>query len=193
VSQLELSAPLPESWALPRVTAILTDVGLYPDLSHIPPQTLRLAQARGTAVHAAIEALTYVYDHDGLHDPELAAYLSAYQKFLHESHYQPARAEILVTHAAWRYRGHLDSVGLMGTTRLVVDVKTGMLGPVDYQLAAYLEAWNAEHPTEPATGAVAIQLKDDGTYRLHEVSLPRAVSVWQAAVVLYYAKREVRR
>lgn len=172
----------------PRVTQILTDVGLALDLSHVRPDVLEVAQARGTAVHEAIEALAYGY-FEGEPDPTIAAYVDAYRKFIHESRYVTLASEFEVVHPAWRYRGHPDSLGLMGTTRVIHDFKTGELGPVDYQIVAYVEAWNAMHPTEPVTAGIAVQLRDDGTYRIHEADLNAARPVWFAAVTVYYAKR----
>lgn len=172
----------------PRVTRILADVGLGPDFSRVPPADLEIARDRGNAVHAAIEALAYGY-FEGEPDPAIAAYLDAYRKFIHESRYVTLASEFEVVHPAWRYQGHPDSLGLIGTTRVILDYKTGELGAVDYQLVAYVEARNAMHPTEPVTAGIAVQLRDDGAYRIHEADLNAARPVWYAAVTVYYAKR----
>ena len=172
----------------PRVTEILADVGLAQDFSAVPPAALEAARARGIAVHEAIEALAYGY-FEGEPDPTIAAYLDAYRKFLHESRYVTLASEFEVVHPVWRYRGHPDSLGMMGTTRLITDFKTGELGAVDYQLVAYIEGWNATHPTEPVTAGMAVQLRDDGTYRIHEADLNAARPKWFAFVTTYYAKR----
>lgn len=175
---------------LPRVTKILADVGLAPDFSHVPHASLEAARPRGTAVHAAIEAIAYGYSEVEAHcsDPAIAAYLDAYEKFIHESRYVTLASEFEITNPTWRYRGHPDSIGMMGATRAILDYKTGELGAVDYQLVAYIEAWNATHPTEPVTAGIAVQLRDDGTYRMHEADLNAARPVWFAAVTIYYAR-----
>ena len=173
---------------LPRVTEILADVGLTPDYSFVPEVARILARIRGSAVHAAIEAVAYGYV-EGEPDPAIAAYLDAYRKFLHESRYVTLASEFEVVHPVWRYRGHPDSLGMMGTTRLITDFKTGELGAVDYQLVAYIEGWNATHPTEPVTAGMAVQLRDDGTYRIHEADLNAARPIWFAAVTMFWAKK----
>jgi len=172
---------------LPRVTTILNAVGLGPDLSMVPPDVLTAAQQRGTAVHEAIEAIVYGY-FDGAPDASIKGYLDAYQRFVAESGYTPIAAEFEVVHEAWRYVGHPDQIGWLGKHRILLDFKTGIADGVEYQLAAYAAAYNAQHPTEPVTAAAAIALRRDGTYRYHEVDVEEAKPVWLAAVTVYHAR-----
>lgn len=179
------------STPLPRVTHILNDVGLGPDLSMVPAPLLTAAMARGSAVHAVIEAHAYQYLDDADITPEVAPYFSAYLKFLAESGYEPIAAEIEVVHPAWRYQGHPDQIGWLNGARIILDFKSGGAGGARYQVAAYVEAWNAMRPAERATGGLVLQLKDDGTYSLTEVDLAGATQVWLAAVVVYQAKHRL--
>ena len=178
---------------LPHVTAILSRVGLGPDLSGIAESVLEVARARGTAVHAAIEALTYGYE------PEIpdgvGPYLDGYRKFLAETGYRPVVHEVEVVDPRWQYVGHADGVGWIAEDRVLVDWKATAVLDVDavsYQLAAYRQAWQARRPTEPIKRLIAVQFKP-GAYRMHEVgknggpSVAEATSVWQAAVVVYRA------
>lgn len=175
--------------AFPRVTTILADQGLGPDFSHVPPDVLERARVRGTLVHQAIEAITYGYFDDEQEGEEIAGYLDAYRRFLRESKTVVIAAEIEVVHAAWRYRGHPDLVAWLGKTRMIHDFKTGATDGVEYQLAAYVEAWNAEHPQELVTAAACVELRENGTYRFNEVEIEPAKPVWFAAVTVWHARQ----
>lgn len=173
---------------LPRVTEILQAVGLGPDFSTVPPEVLAAAQKRGTAVHEAIEALAYDYLDEAALDPDIAPYLAAYRSFVAQSGHEAIATEIEVVHPTWGYRGHPDRIGWLLGKRVILDFKTGELGPVAYQLVAYVDAWNAQHPKEPVTVAGAVELRRDATYRLHETDLAAARPVWYAAVTVYRAQ-----
>jgi hypothetical protein len=178
---------------LPRVTEVLQDVGLGPDLSMVQPDVLAAALERGKEVHAVCEALVY-----GYHDPHrvsdaAAPFVSALEKFLHESRFEAVRAEFLVTHAVWRYCGHPDLLGFLNGRRTILDLKTGDASGAAVQVTAYVDAWNAEHPAESVEAGAILHLRDDGTYRLEPVSLPAALPVWRAAVIVWRARRELGR
>lgn len=181
------------SGRLPRVTAVLADLGLGPDLSRVAPDVLEVARERGAAVHRAVEALTYgYYDEADVH-PDAAPYVAAYQKFVAESGFQPIAAEIEVTHPVWRFRGHPDVIGWLNGRRGVIDVKTGVSDGAAYQVAAYCDAWSAERPQEPVLWGAILHLHDDRGYRLEDVSLPAALPVWRAALIVYTARKELGR
>lgn len=182
-----MSAPFP------RVTEIITAVGLGPDFSAVPAATLAAAQVRGTAVHAGIEALVYGYDHPALEDPALAGYFDAYRKFLAESGFEPKAAEIEVVHEAWRYCGHPDVWGWLLGHRALLDFKTGEDEGVEYQLAGYRLAWNHQRPTETIDVLGRVRLNSDGTFQFREVETAAAEQVFLAAVVVYHAQKERRR
>ena len=182
--------------SLPRVTEILADVGLGPDYSAVPPDVLGDAQRRGRAVHEAIEALVYGYLDEAEVAEDVLPRLDAYRRFVKESGYETTHTEIEVVHAAWRYRGHLDTLGGFQGKRSILDFKNMdaiELAPAAYQLAAYRAAWNAEHPTEPVEALAVVQLKSDATYRLHEVSAAEAEPIWYAACMVYHAQKEMGR
>ena len=170
----------------PRVTRVLEAVGLGPDLSMVPADVLTAAQKRGTAVHEAIEALAYGYFEDC--DAAITPYLDAYKKFMAESGHTAIASEIEVAHPEWKYIGHPDRVGWMLKHRIVIDFKTGETDGVAYQLAAYAEAWNAQHPTEKVSSAAVVELRDTGAYRFTEIDLPAARPVWFAALTVYRAQ-----
>lgn len=180
-----------EEW--PRVTHILTAVGLGPDFSGVSEADLSAARDRGTAVHAAIEAHAYGYLDEDAVAPAVAPYLSAYRKFLSESGHEPIASEVVVSHPSWRYRGHVDRVGWLAGVRTLLDWKSG--DSVDLQAAAlqvtgYVLAWNARRPAEPVQAAAIVNLRSDGTYRLREVVTAEHEQTFLAAVLVYRAQQE---
>jgi hypothetical protein len=182
------------STPLPRVTAILEAAGLGPDFSAVPPAVLEAARQRGTAVHAAIEADHYGYAVDLA--PEAAPYLDAYRKFVAESGHEPVISETAVVHPSWGYIGHPDRVGWLLGRRILLDWKcteSPDLLAAGRQLAGYRLAWNVMRPSEPIETAAVLQLKADGSYRLHEIASADHEQVFLAAVVVYQARvREQR-
>ena len=182
--------------SLPRVTDILADVGLGPNYSGVAPAVLEAASIRGRAVHEAIEAIVYGYLDESALAEDVLPRLDAYRRFVKESGYETTHTEIEVVHAAWRYHGHPDSIGFLNRARVILEWKNMDaldVKPAAYQLAGYRAAWNAEHPTEPVEALAVVQLKSDGTYRLHEVSAAEAEPIWYAAVMVYRARKEMGR
>lgn len=178
---------------LPRVTDILADVGLGPDLSRVPAAVLAAARARGSAVHALPEAHHYGYLDLVDITPEAAPYFGGYLKFLADSGHEPIRSEFEVIHPAWHYRGHPDRVGWLTGRRVLLDWKTAEvieLAPCGLQLAGYRLAWNAMHPTEPVDLTAVVQLKADGTYRYHDLAPAAYEDTFLAAVLVYRARQE---
>jgi hypothetical protein len=181
---------------LPRVTHILETVGLGPDFGGIPPAVLEKARARGSAVHAAIEAHAYGYLEPAMLTPTVAPYFSAYQKFLAESAHEATCSEIEVVHPAWQYVGHPDRIGWLMQRRALLDWKTAETVDVrcaTLQLAAYRMAWNAMHPAEPIDLTAVVQFKRDGTYRFHDVNARAVEQVFLAAVTVYRAREDKER
>lgn len=175
----------------PSVTRILAAAGLGPDYAMVPPAVLEAARARGSAVHEAIEALHLGYEYDLL--PEGAPYLAAYRRFAQESGFTPERVEFRVESTTWRYCGHPDVVGWLLGKRTMLDYKgmdTVHLRSAARQLAGYRLAWNEQHPTETLDLCAVLQLKPDGSYRLHEVDAAAKESVFLAAVVVWWESYE---
>ena len=174
---------------LPSVTQILALTDLGPDFSRIPDSVMEKARRRGDAVHAAIELHGYGICDDVA--PEIAPYLSAYEKFLVDTRHVPVVSEKEVISARWRYVGHVDRVGFQDEGRWLLDWKSSetlALQPVALQLAGYKIAWNELHPKAPVTVTAAVQLKRDGTYRLHVIDTKPVEHIFQAAVVVVHAR-----
>jgi hypothetical protein len=176
---------------LPSVTAILAATGLGPDLSRVPAAALEVARARGSAVHALAEADHYGYADTLEVTPVVAPYFDAYKKFVAETPHKPIISEFLVTSERWRYLGHPDRLAWMGARRVLLDWKSSDqldLDPVTLQLCGYKLAYEEEHPKEPIHECYAVQLRSDGTYRLHPLDTSRAMGVWQAAVIVFHER-----
>lgn len=181
---------------LPRVTHILETVGLGPDFSHVPADVLDAARIRGSAVHAAIEAIVYGFLDESELAEDVIPRLDAYRRFVKDSGYETTHTEIEVVHPAWQYRGHPDSVGWINGKRLIPDWKNSdavQLESASWQLAAYRAAWNAQHPTEPVEALAVVQFTHAGKYRFHEVNVAEAEPVWFGAMTVYRARKEMGR
>ena len=181
---------------LPSVTQILKAVGLGADYDRVPAHTLEHARERGQALHAAIQ-----YHHEGTLDadslhPEVAPGFSAYLKFLVDSAFAFEAGEFEVVHPVWLYMGHPDLLGTLNGQRVLIDLKymaTVHLHAAAYQLTLYRLAWEAQHPEQPISGCYVLQLKLDGTPRLHPVSSgPTEEQRCYAAITVFRAQQEVR-
>lgn len=179
---------------LPRVTDILADVGLGPDLSRVPPAVLEAARRRGSVSHGLFEAHHYGYLDPADITPEAAPYFSGYLKFLADSGHEPIRSEFAIVHPGWGYQGHPDRLGWLTGRRALLDWKCtdGVdLPPARLQLTGYRLGWNAQHPTEPVDLIAVVQFCSDGTFRYHDLA-PQD-DLFLAAVLVHRARQERRR
>lgn len=165
----------PDGRLVPHVTEILSAVGVTTDfgtLSEVSPRlagTLEFARARGTAVHADCHAYD---DHDldlARVDPRIQPYVDAWAACRRALGLVPlahARERLLFHPGQW-YAGITDGVfvreGLPSVWRVLADLKTG--APEDaaahLQTAAYVYAWEYEHPDQPIHERWAIWLRPD--------------------------------
>lgn len=178
---------------IPSVTQVMGDLGGY---LGVDAEVLRTAQERGTAVHKVTVLLDrgeLGVDRAGVGwkhlDPPLVPYLEAWLKFRYDTDFVPVAIEQQVHHPRHRYAGTLDRVGAIGDTMCVVEIKTSAaLNPITaLQLAAYREAYNAVRPVTQgrARGRYAVQLRKDGTYRLHEYKDAADLSVFLALLQIH--------
>lgn len=152
---------------LPSVTQILAPLTCLDD---IPKAVLERKARLGTAVHSATE----LFDLDDLDEsclhPEVAPYLDGWKRFREDTGFAPALIERRVHHRSLGYAGTLDRIGTMGTTAVLIDIKTSATLYPSYgpQLWAYQEALkcdpNYTGPTELQKHC--LQLTPDGKYKL---------------------------
>ncbi|MCA3187664.1 MULTISPECIES: PD-(D/E)XK nuclease family protein [unclassified Cupriavidus] len=172
---------------IPSVTQILSPLN---DLSMIPVATLEYKRQLGTAVHKATE----LYDLGELDEdsvaPVVRPYLDAWIRLRAELPFEILGMEERVYHPVHRYAGTYDRLVILDGKRSVFDLKTGAMYPsYGPQTAAYKNA------VEKATGKriegrYAIELRDDATYRLHEMTDPEDWQVFLGCLALHRFKNK---
>jgi hypothetical protein len=206
----------------PGVTSILNELS---DFSMVPRDTLEYARQLGTAVHEACEYHDRGTLDEASVDPAVRPYLDGYLSFLEREKPEIHLIESLVWHSGERYAGKLDRAMTLRKRRAILDVKTpkdvrkALVGP---QTAAYLRAINRQiylaqnwpDAADQTAGAVAarkdaaarfeaekyerryaLQLRDDGTYHLHELTDPADARIFTACqdIRAWRAKHNLQR
>lgn len=167
---------------VPSVTQILAPLN---DFSMVSPADLEYARQLGTAVHKATE----LYDAGDLDEstvPDVVQpYLDAWIRLRRELPFEILGMEKRVFHPAHRYCGTYDRLVKFDGRRCMWDIKTGELYPsYGPQTAAYKNAEEKESGKR-IEGRHAIQLRDDGTYRIHEMKDPDDWPVFLSCLTLY--------
>ncbi|WP_042299090.1 hypothetical protein [Paraburkholderia kururiensis] len=178
---------------VPSVTRLLDSARLI-DLSGIPPETLERKRLIGSAVHKACELDDLgVLDESSI-APVIEPYFSAYRKFKRETGFVPLLIEHRVAHPALGYAGTLDRTGLVLDVPEQIDLKTtSALSPaVGVQTAAYEAALYSDPSYDGPRnlGRKALQLRNDGTYRLETYKDPRDFAVFAALATVYHWKEK---
>lgn len=156
---------------VPSVTRVMRPLDSY---YRAAEKTLRPYAQRGTAVHELTEAYDVTGNKPLGMDPKYAGYLKAWVDFRRDHAFKPIAIEERVFHPEHLYAGTIDRVGVLRGEVAIVDIKTSAkLGPaVGVQLAAYADAWNFDPSNREANARYAVQLCEDGTYRLVEYDSP---------------------
>ena len=172
---------------IPSVSALmrpLTDLVYGP----IDKEVLKAAQVFGTSVHACTE-----YDDEGDLDPasvepEWQPYLDAYRKWRADT--RPEILHIDDRLGCSKYAGTLDRICRINGQLWVVDLKTtSAIHPhVGVQLAAYVAL--AEKFYGGIYRRAALQLRGDGTYKVHEFTSYKDEICFNALLVIYHWKGE---
>ena len=172
---------------IPSVSALmrpLTDLVYGP----IDKEVLKAAQVFGTSVHACTE-----YDDEGDLDPasvepEWQPYLDAYRKWRADT--RPEILHIEDRLGCSKYAGTLDRICRINGQLWVVDLKTtSAIHPhVGVQLAAYVAL--AEKFYGGIYRRAALQLRGDGTYKVHEFTSYKDEICFNALLGIYHWKVE---
>lgn len=165
---------------LPGVTAVLKAQGFI-DAAWFT----EYGRDRGTKVHQAIEFYDAGdLDEDSL-DPVLKPYLAAWKRFKEEAHVTIEASEVRLASEVYGFAGTIDKVATIGSTKAILDLKSGQVQPwTGIQLAAYHILLN-----EPTRKRYAVQLNNDGSYRLHEFKDRSDRAVFLAALTVHQWKR----
>lgn len=147
---------------------------------------------RGKAVHAcaALEARGAEYTYT----PQLAGYVQALRLFFRECRVKPIAIEKQVASRRHGYAGTLDlCASLDDQTPELLDYKSGAVPKsVCYQLAGYGLAYQEMGHIAVRHGR-AVQIRQDGTYRLSETyDLRRYRAGWLALLGAHNIRRECR-
>lgn len=175
---------------VPNVTSVLDALT---DFSRVPAEVLEHARQEGTAIHKTIE-LHCANDLDEETLPEwLRPRLAAFKRFELETGFICYGSERRVFHSAHHYAGTEDLEGMtpkLHKDHSIIDIKRSFFAgaTIGLQLAAYLEARNAERRKEKLPKIkrrYALQLRDDGTFRLREFENPVDFTVFVGLLNAY--------
>lgn len=181
---------------LPSVTQILQGAGLA-SYDAVVPDLLERKRQIGTAVHA----WTARFDAPGADEAALwdeaigsliEPYCLAWAEFREQSGFQPGLIEHMFAaeHHGMRYAGTADRAGRLNDSDYVVELKTSA-SPARWwglQLMGYAVA--LQQPARVLRRRIAVQLKPDGSYAVHEYKDPRDQGAFAAALAIATWKGE---
>jgi hypothetical protein len=171
---------------VPSVTEVIELAGLS-DIQKIiavaGEEVVANAARRGSLVHGYCELL----DHDPYMDlgsvPEwIRGYVAGYARFVRETGFRPDLIEEPVVSSAYRFAGTVDRVGNLGTKPYVIDLKTPAAASPSWAVQTAGYAIGVEEQYGVRAGRACLQLKSNGTYKLHNHADPSDVATFIAAV-----------
>jgi hypothetical protein len=142
---------------------------------------------RGTAVHAAVEQDDCGTLDEAFLDPRILPYLEGWRRFRAEHRYEPLHSEIRMFSPTLDLAGTADSVGTMTGVKglAMVDVKSGAPSPAtSLQTGVYASMYH-EGTGQIIAARFAVQVSDDGTYRLHRYKDTNDIFTFRAALQLH--------
>lgn len=180
------------------VTQVMSRAGLGPDYDEVPRETLEAKGRIGTFVHAVLHHELTGRDVDEVRwaeaqlqrDEALRAdgYLRAGRRFVEEMDLRVEWSEQRYVSRRWLYAGTVDVVGwspMLGATRGIFDWKTTAtlhVEAVGAQTAGYRALHNECRAERPVQARWAVQLREDGTWRLEPLTDPADEARFMAAV-----------
>ena len=158
-------------------------------LSGVYPEVLEAKREAGSNTHLAIRDIESGIEEAWWEGEPWQPFVSAYQRFKAETNYTATLVEYKVFHDTYQYKGTFDSLGMFngGKTEALIDVKTSstMDPSMGYQLAGY----DAALPTNPKRLRLGLQLKNDGTYQVHEYKDKNDSKIFLAALTVATVKK----
>jgi hypothetical protein len=170
---------------VPSVTQVLGDIvpGWQADAWYLE---------RGTAVHACAAMIARGEDFD--FDPQISGQVAAIRRFFKEVCPNVFAVEKMVYSRRYLYAGTFDLSAIVGRRFLLIDWKASIGPAVRWQLAAYSLAYRECSKTGnvPRHGC-AVQINDDGTYKMGEVyDLKRLENEWLAMRTVYGIREKLK-
>ena len=183
---------------VPSPSRVFRALGLSPAFPD--NAAVRAAQARGRAVHLAIQyAQEGTLDEGTVPAPALPFY-AAWRRFVDECGWTPVAIEQDTYHASLPYHGIIDAIGHVGDEDMpsVVDWKTGDSFDPTYwwQVACYGGAWNSAPARPQIREHRTVCLSKDGTYRIKTMTPQERLDAWQewvAVLRVYHLKARLGR
>ena len=160
---------------VPGVTRVLEPLA---DFGGVGSEILRIAAERGQAVHSACHYLDEADLDTSTLDPKVVPYVDAWARFKHDSRLTILAMETVIHSERHGYAGRLDRIidlDEMGPS--ILEIKSTAQHPeltAPLQTAAYADAVMDDRRQYPqgrpafAMRRYCVQLRVDGTYRLHE-------------------------
>lgn len=177
-------------WSGVRVPSVTQVLAQCFDFSMVSRDVMQAKAELGTAVHTACE-LDDANDlvEESVHD-SVRGYLDGYRKFKRDKVTSVIATELPVYHPLFGYAGKFDLLTEFDDARWLIDWKTLLtINPATaLQTAGYVGALPRDLMGEKGPIGVkraALQLKSDGTYRLHEFTNPNDFSTFVSFVNVF--------
>ena len=167
----------------PGVTGVLKEAGFIDGEWYTEE-----SRQRGTAVHEATQFLDEDdLDWDTLH-PKILPYVKAYEKFKLDTGFKPDLVEHRVFSDLYHFGGTLDRTGTFPNgDETLLDIKSGAIAFwTALQTAAY------DYCLDKRRQRMAVQLKNDGTYKVKTFKDPNDIKIFLSAAVVVNWKRNQR-
>lgn len=160
---------------VPSVTQVLGDLlpGYHASEWHMQ---------RGTAMHACAAMIAQGVEFS--HDPQLDGRVASLRAFFRDVRPKVMAVEQQLYSQAFLYAGTCDMVCEIDGRKMVVDWKSTIAPAAKWQLAAYAQILGLAY-------GCAIEIRDDGSYRMSEIwNLTRVKNQWLSLLAAYNIRRE---
>ena len=142
-----------------------------------PQFAMDAAASRGTLVHKATQSIDELGKVEC--ESDIAPYVQAYVKFMKDIKPEWEKVEWMVSNED-RYAGTLDRYGKMNDLNVILDIKTAanITGGHKVLYRAQLNLYRlAVLKEKKVDGLWVLQLKKDGTYKLHQIEVDEPLAL----------------
>lgn len=167
---------------IPSITQTLTEAGII-DTTWMTDG----GRERGKAVHAALHYLDEGDLDEATVDPQLWGYIQGWIAFVKDTGFKSEGIEEIIYNPIYSYAGRYDRIGVLEKSRrsCIIEIKTGKPHPATaLQLAGQLACLFNKNRER-----IAVQLCEDGKYKVHKYDYDKDVDIFYGAVMLVHWKR----